>query len=68
MKIDQENGIQTRIYPVRVTRVIGRDFDLLRAHARKRSIWAVRTQRVQEIIVTFMAIVLGSIMGWAMIK
>jgi hypothetical protein len=68
MKIDQENAIQTRTYPVRVTRVINRDFDLLRALARKRSIWAVRTQRVREIIVTVLAIVLGSIMGWAVMR
>ena len=68
MKTDQENAIQTRTYPVRVTRVIDRDFDLLRANARDRSIWAVRTQRVQEIIVTVMAIVLGSIMGWAVMR
>lgn len=53
---------------MRVTRVIDRDFDLLRANARDRSIWAVRTQRVQEIIVTVMAIVLGSIMGWAVMR
>ena len=68
MKTDQENGIQIRTYPVRLTRVIDRDFDRLCALARKRSIWAVRTLRVQEIIVTVMAIVLGSIMGWAVVR
>ena len=68
MKIDQENGIRTREYAPRLMRVIDRDFDLLRAHARERSIWAVRTQRVQEIIVTVMVIVLGSIMGWAVMR
>ena len=68
MKTDQENFIQTSTYPVRVTRVIDRELDLLRALARKRSIWTVRTQRVQEIIVTIMAIVLGSIMGWAVMR
>jgi hypothetical protein len=78
MKIDQENGTQTRNYGAGVTRAIDRDpidhnlidhdFDLLRARAQDRSIWAVRTQRMQEIVVTIMAIVLGSIMGWAVMR
>jgi 4-hydroxybenzoate polyprenyltransferase len=48
--------------------VINHNFDKLRARARERSIWAVRTQRTQEIIVTVMALVLGSIMGWALMR
>jgi hypothetical protein len=73
MKIDQLNGPQIRTYAACVTQVIDRDlinrnFDALRAHVQKRSVWAVRTQRMQEITVTVMALVLGSIMGWALMR
>lgn len=73
VNIDQENGIQTRNYPVRDNRVIDRgttdhSFDLLRAHVRERSIWSLRRQRVQEVIITVMAMVLGSVLGWAVMK
>jgi hypothetical protein len=47
---------------------VDHNFDLLRARVWKRSIWSLRTQRVQEVIVTVMAIVLGSVMGWAVMK
>jgi hypothetical protein len=73
MKIEQKNGIQIRTYAACATQVIDRDlinrnFDALRAHVQKRSVWAVRTQRMQEITVTVMALVLGSIMGWALMR
>jgi hypothetical protein len=68
MKIDQENGIQTRNYAARVTNVIDRDLDLLRARVWERSAWAVRMQRVREIVVTVMAILLGSVVGWAVMR
>ena len=73
MKIDQLNGPQIRTYAACVTQVIDRDlinrnFDAPRAHVQKRSVWAVRTQRMQEITVTVMALVLGSIMGWALMR
>jgi hypothetical protein len=78
MKIDQLNGPQIRTYAACVTQVIDRErtdrnltdrnFDALRAHVRERSVWAVRTQRMQEITVTVMALVLGSIMGWALMR
>jgi hypothetical protein len=73
MKIDQENGTQIRTYAACVTQVIDRDltnrnFDALRAQVRERSVWAVRTQRMQEITVTVMALVLGGIMGWALMR
>ncbi len=68
MKIDQENGIQTRNYAARVTPVIDRDFDLLRARAWERSVRAVRMQRVQEIVMTVVAIVLGSVAGWVVVR
>jgi hypothetical protein len=68
MKVDQENGIQTRNYAARVRHVIDRDLDLLRARVRKRSAWAVRMQRVRDIVVTVMAIVLGSVLGWAVMR
>lgn len=78
MKIDQAKGIQVRTYTTRVTPAIDRDLidrglinhnlDKLRAHARERSIWAVRTQRMQEIFVTVMSLVRGSIMGWALMR
>jgi hypothetical protein len=68
MKIDQENVTRTSNYAARVARLTDRDFDLLRARARSWSVWAVRMQRVQEIIVTVMAIALGSVMGWALMR
>ncbi len=68
MKIDQENGIPTRNYAVRVSQAADHNFDLVRAHALKRSVWAVRMQRVQQIVTTIMAIVLGSLMGWLLMR
>jgi hypothetical protein len=73
MKIDQENGIQTRKYALCAARVIDRDqidhnLDLLRARVWERSIWAARMQRTQEIVVTVMAIMLGSVMGWLLVR
>jgi heme O synthase-like polyprenyltransferase len=68
MKMDQEIGIQTSNYAAPIAHVIDRDFDLLRAHARERSIWAVRMQRVQDIVTTAMAIVLGTVMGWLLLR
>lgn len=68
MKTDQEVSIQTRSYAACVTPVIDRDFDLLRARAWERSIWAVRMQCAQEIVTTVMAIALGSMAGWLLVK
>jgi hypothetical protein len=73
MKIDQENSIQTRKYALCAARVIDRDqidhnLDLLRARVWERSIWAARMQRTQEIVVTVMAIMLGSVMGWLLVR
>ncbi len=73
MKIYQQNGIQTSNYLDRAKHVIDRDlidqdFDLLRARVRNRSIWAVRMHRMQEVTVTVMALLLGAIMGWALIR
>lgn len=67
MKIAQENGIQTRAY-ARVRHVIDRDLDLLRARVWERSAWAMRMYRVQEAVVTCMAIVLGGVVGWAVMR
>ena len=64
MKIDQENGIQTRNYAAPLRHVIDCDLDLLRARVWKRSAWAVRMQHVREIGVIVMAIVFGSVVGW----
>lgn len=68
MKMDQEIGIQTSNYAAPIVHVIDRDFDLLRARAWERSIWALRMQRVQEIVTTVMAIVLGSMAGWLLVR
>ena len=68
MKIEQENGNQTRNYAAHVTPVIDRDFDLLRARVWERSVRAVRMQRAQEIVLTVMAIVLGGGAGWALVR
>jgi hypothetical protein len=68
MKTDQEIGIQTRYSAPCVAHVIDRDFHLLRSRAWERSIWALRMHRVQEIVTTVMAIVLGSAMGWLLMR
>ena len=68
MRIDQENGIQTRNYPARCHAVIDRDFDLLRARVWERSARAVRMQQAWEIVLTVMAIVLGSAAGWVVVR
>lgn len=73
MNINQENGIQIRTDSVRDSRVIDlgtidHSFDLVRAHVRDRSIWSLRRQRVQEVIITVMAMMLGSVLGWAVMK
>ena len=68
MKIDQENGIQTRNYSARVTRVIDRDFELLRTRVWERSTWVTRMHDLHDIVVIIMAIVLGSIAGWALMR
>jgi hypothetical protein len=68
MKMDQQDDIQTSNCTARVTNVIDRDLDWLRAHARKRSISAVRMQRIKEIVVTIIAILLGSVAGWGVMR
>jgi hypothetical protein len=70
MKTDQEqeNVIQTRNYAARVKHVIDRDFDRLRGRVLERSTRALQRQRVQEIAMTVMAIVLGSVTGWAVMR
>jgi hypothetical protein len=70
MKTDQEqeNVIQTRNYAARVKHVIDRDFDRLRGRVLERSTRALQRQQVQEIAMTVMAIVLGSVTGWAVMR
>ena len=73
MKIDQESGIQTRKYALCAARAIDRDLidhnlDVLRARVWERSIWAARIQRTREIVVTVMAIMLGGVMGWLLVR
>ena len=53
---------------MRFSQAADHNFDLVRAHALKRSVWAVRMQRVQEIVTTIMAIVLGGLMGWLLMR
>jgi hypothetical protein len=59
---------RSREQAVRRPLVFDRDFDLLRACAFQRCVRTLRMQRVQEVIVTLMAIVLGSVAGWAMVR
>jgi len=68
MRVAQDNGSQTPNYPWHAMHVIDRDFDLLRARAWERSAWAAHIQRVQEIVVTVMAIALGSLVGWMVMR
>jgi hypothetical protein len=68
MKTERLIAIQTNTYLAGITKVTDRDFDLLRARAWERSIWAMRIQRVRDITVTAMAITLGGVAGWLLLR
>ena len=73
VKINQENDTQPRKDALCAARVIDRDLidhnlDMLRARVWERSIWAARMQRAHEIVVTVMAIMLGGVMGWLLVR
>ena len=68
MKIDQENCIQTRNHATRIARLVDRDFDLLRVRVWERSDWIVRMHRVQETAIIVIAILLGSVLGWVVMR
>ncbi len=68
MRIDQENGIQIRNYITTVMHRTEPDFDLLRACVWERSAMVVWRQRMQEIVLTVIAVVLGSVSGWAVMR
>jgi hypothetical protein len=68
MTIIQEDCIQTGNYPCRVTHVIDRDFDLLRARVWERSAWIMHLHRVRDTVTTAMAILLGVVAGWMMMR
>jgi hypothetical protein len=68
MRINQENDIQTVIYVPRITHVWDRDFDLLRERVWKRSARLAWRQRLQEIVLNAVAVVLGSVAGWVLMK
>ena len=68
MRINQENDIQTVIYVPCTTHVSNRDFGLLRARVWERSARLAWRQRLQEIVLNVMAVVLGSVAGWVLMK
>jgi hypothetical protein len=68
MRINQENDIQTVIYVPPTTHVWDRDFGLLRARVWERSVRLAWRQRLQEIVLNVMAVVLGSVVGWVLMK
>ena len=68
MKTEREIAIQTNSYSAAVTKVMDRDFDLLRLRAWERSIRAMRIQRVRDIAMTAMASVLGGVTGWLLLR
>jgi len=43
-------------------------FDLLRARAWERSVWAIRIQRMRDIVTAVMAIAMGSLAGWLFMR
>lgn len=63
-----ENGIQATSYAAGVTHVIDRDYDRLRVRVWERAAQAVQRQRMQEIVLMVMAIVLGCVTGWAVVR
>jgi hypothetical protein len=68
MKTEQEIAVQTNSYPAAVTKVMDRDFDLLRLRAWERSILAMRIQHVRDSAITAMAIALGCVAGWLLLR
>jgi uncharacterized membrane protein len=68
MQVDQENGIQSMNNVTRITHVMDRDFDLLRARVWERSARIARRQRIQEFVLNVVAVVLGSVTGWVVMK
>jgi hypothetical protein len=66
--MDQESGIQTMNYVTRVTHRTDPDFDLLRARVWERSARIAWRQRIQEIVLNVMAIVMGSVTGWVVMR
>jgi hypothetical protein len=68
MQIDQESGVQTMKYVTPVTHRMEPDFDLLRARVWERSAMVAWRQRIQEIVLTVIAVVLGSVSGWAVMR
>lgn len=68
MRIDHENGLQTRNHETRIARLVDRDFDLLRLRVWERSDWIARMHRVQTIASTMMAFALGGVMGWLLMR
>jgi hypothetical protein len=55
-------------YVKRVTHRTDPDFDLLRACVWERSARVAWRQRIQEIVLSVMAVVLGSVTGWAVMR
>lgn len=68
MKTEREIAFQTNTYPAGVTKAMDRDFDLLRVRAWERSIWVMQIQRVRDIATTAMAIALGGVVGWLLLR
>ncbi len=68
MEIDRENCRHTRNHATRIARLVDRDFDLLRLRVWERSDWIVRMHRMQDTAMTITAILLGSVLGWVLMR
>jgi hypothetical protein len=68
VRIERRSDIQNMSYVKRVTHRTDPDFDLLRARVWERSARVAWRQRIQEIVLSVMAVVLGSVTGWAVMR
>ena len=68
MRTDKENNIQDREQERRVKNAIDREIDLLRARVFARSVRVLQMQQMKQVVLAAMAIVLGSVAGWAMVR
>lgn len=67
MRMDQATRFPITESAGRVRALEG-DFNMLRARAFKQANRALRMQRVQKVVLTILAIALGSVAGWAFAK
>jgi hypothetical protein len=67
MRMDQATVIRTA-EPVARVHAFDHHFDLLRERAFERSVWAVRMERIRRVALNAIAILVGCVAGWTLVK